>query len=106
MREWIGPRVVNNLSAYGFTITNRKFESTVSVSREDIADGRLGTFKPAFAEMGGMARRHPDELIFGLLKNGFNSPPMTLPALPKPCAMAQVAPYVECLGPRLRCGFC
>lgn len=73
MREWIGPRVINNLSAYGFTIVNRKFESTVSVAREDIEDDRLGTFKPAFAEMGGMARRHPDELIFGLLKNGFSS---------------------------------
>ena len=74
MREWIGQRVVNNLSAYGFTITNRKFELTVSVGREDIEDDRLGTFKPAFAEMGGMARRHPDELIFELLKNGFTSP--------------------------------
>lgn len=73
MREWVGPRVVNNLSAYGFTITNRKFESTVSVSREDIEDDRLGTFRPAFAEMGGMARRHPDELVFGLLKSGFSS---------------------------------
>jgi hypothetical protein len=74
MREWIGPRVAGNLLAYGFTIANRKFESTVSVAREDIEDDRLGTFKPAFAEMGSMARRHPDELVFGLLKNGFNSP--------------------------------
>ncbi len=52
MREWIGPRVAGNLLAYGFTIANRKFESTVSVAREDIEDDRLGTFKPAFAEMG------------------------------------------------------
>lgn len=74
MREWIGPRVVNNLSAYGFTIANRKFESTVSVAREDIEDDRLGTFKPAFAEMGNMARRHPDELVFSLLASGFTSP--------------------------------
>lgn len=78
MREWIGSRVIGNLSAYGFTITNRKFELTVSVDRTDIEDDRLGTFKPAFAEMGGMARQsssgHPDELIFNLLKNGFTSP--------------------------------
>ncbi len=73
MREWIGPRVVDNLSAYGFTIANRKFASTVSVAREDIEDERLVTFKPAFAEMGSMARRHPDELVFGLLKTGFCS---------------------------------
>jgi phage major head subunit gpT-like protein len=73
MREWIGPRVVNNLSAYGFTLKNRKFESTVSVARDDFEDDRLGTFKPAFAEMGSMARRHPDELVFSLLKTGFTS---------------------------------
>ena len=43
MREWIGPRVAGSLSAYGFTIANRTFESTVSVAREDIEDDRPGT---------------------------------------------------------------
>lgn len=41
--------------------------------REDIADDRLGVFKPMFAEMGQSARRHPDELIFDLLKSGFTT---------------------------------
>ena len=71
MREWIGPRQVKNLSASGFTIKNRKFESTIEVGREDIADDRLGLFKPMFAEMGQATRRHPEELIFGLLASGF-----------------------------------
>lgn len=43
----------------------------MEVRREDIADDRLGVFKPVFAEMGQNAKRHPDELVFGLLKNGF-----------------------------------
>jgi len=30
LREWIGQRHVHNLKAHSFTITNRKFESTVS----------------------------------------------------------------------------
>jgi phage major head subunit gpT-like protein len=30
MREWIGPRSVKNLVANGFTIQNRKFESTLA----------------------------------------------------------------------------
>lgn len=34
----------------------------------------LAPLTPAFAELGSMARRHPDELVFGLLKNGFTSP--------------------------------
>ena len=71
MREWIGPRQIKNLSAAGFTIKNRTFESSVEVSRNDIADDRLGIFKPMFAEMGQATRRHPEELIFGLLASGF-----------------------------------
>lgn len=31
LREWIGARVVNGLKAHGFTIANKKFESTVGV---------------------------------------------------------------------------
>jgi phage major head subunit gpT-like protein len=71
MREWIGPRVVQNLQANGFTIRNRKFESTLEILREELADDKLGLFKPMFAEMGQAAVRHPEELIFGLLASGF-----------------------------------
>ena len=56
-----------------FTIKNRKFESTIEISRDDIADDRLGIFKPAITEMGQAAKRHPDELIFDLLAKGFTS---------------------------------
>jgi len=72
-REWIGPRVVNNLLAHSFTIINKTFESTVSVRRNDISDDRLGVFKPMFSEMGRLARTHPEELIFGLLTAGFTT---------------------------------
>jgi phage major head subunit gpT-like protein len=52
MREWVGPRHIKNLEAHGFTIKNRKFESTLEIARDDIADDRLGIFKPMFSEMG------------------------------------------------------
>ena len=71
MREWLGPRNVQNLVANGFTIQNRKFESTLEILREELADDKLGLFKPMFAEMGQAAVRHPEELIFGLLASGF-----------------------------------
>ncbi|WP_323772054.1 Mu-like prophage major head subunit gpT family protein [Antarctobacter sp.] len=73
-REWVGPRVVQNLTAHGFTILNKKFESTVGIPRDNISDDRLGVFKPAFSEMGQLARTHPEELIFALLAAGFTSP--------------------------------
>lgn len=72
LREWLGPRHVNSLKAHGFTIKNRKFEATVAIPRDDISDDRLGIYKPMFSEMGRDTRSHPDELIFDLLKSGFN----------------------------------
>lgn len=71
MREWLGPRVVKNLSAHGFKIVNRDFESTVSVPRNDIEDDRYGVFGPVMSEMGRAAGEHPDQLIFSLLSAGF-----------------------------------
>ena len=71
MREWLGPRNVKNLVANGFTIQNRKFESTLEINRDDIADDRLGVFKPMFAEMVQAAVRHPEALVFGLLASRF-----------------------------------
>jgi len=74
LREWLdGERVVKDLQAHGFTLVNRKFESTVGINRDDFSDDRLGVFKPMMAEMGHLARQHPDELIFGLLAKGFES---------------------------------
>lgn len=59
LREWLGPRVVTNLSADGFALQNKTFEATVAVARTDIEDDKIGIFKPVFAEMGGNAKRHP-----------------------------------------------
>ena len=74
LREWLnGERVVKDLQAHSFTIVNRKFESTVSVKREDFEDDRLGVFKPMVQESAHLARQHPDELVFGLLKDGFTN---------------------------------
>jgi phage major head subunit gpT-like protein len=72
MREWLtDERVIQQLAAHGFTITNRKFESTVEVLRDDFSDDKLGVFKPMFQNMGHEAAMHPDELVFGMLAAGF-----------------------------------
>lgn len=72
-REWIGDRVLKNMSAYGYEIKNKDWESSVSVKRPDIEDDNVGVYKPLFAEMGRAAKVHPDELVFGLLKVGHST---------------------------------
>jgi len=67
MREWIGDRQIQNLSASDYTIKNKDFELTVSVPRSDIEDDRIGLYKPIVESIG----QPPDELVFKLLPGGF-----------------------------------
>lgn len=69
-REWIGDRVLKDMKAHGYAITNKTFESTVGVPRDDIEDDNIGVYKPLVSEMGRAAKVHPDRLCFGLLKAG------------------------------------
>lgn len=70
LREWLGDRVIKSISAYGYTIINRKFEATIEVGRDDIEDDQFGVYGPMFEDMGRAAKEHPDELIFALLGAG------------------------------------
>lgn len=71
MREWIGDRQVHNIAASDYQITNKKFELTIGVPRDDIDDDTYGVYTPLFQEMGRSSSALPDQLVFGLLKAGF-----------------------------------
>ncbi len=71
MREWIGDRVIHGLESQGYKILNKDWEQTIAVDRNDIEDDQIGIYNPLFAEMGRAVAEHPDELVWGLLKNGF-----------------------------------
>lgn len=71
MREWIGERQIKNLAQHGYSIKNRKFESTVSVPKTSIEDDQFGIYAPMMQELGRSAAEHPDTLVFSLLKAGF-----------------------------------
>lgn len=71
MREWLGDRVVKNIETHGYSIKNKPFEMTVSVPAPAIEDDQYGVYAPMMTEMGRAAAAHPDELVFGLLKNAF-----------------------------------
>lgn len=73
LREWIGERVVKALAVHGYAIRNKTFEQTIGVSRDAIEDDTYGVFTPRFAMLGDNAKRHPDKLIFALLKAGFDT---------------------------------
>ncbi len=68
--EWVGQRTIKDFAAHSYAIANKLFESTIGVKRTDIEDDNLGVYKPLFTALGHRAGEHPDELVFGLLKNG------------------------------------
>jgi len=73
MREWIGDREIQNLSGSDYTIKNKDFELTVGVPRNAIDDDKIGLYTPHIQMLGQAAALHPDELVFGLLKEGFST---------------------------------
>lgn len=74
MKEWIGERQVKDLSAFGYEIVNKPFESTVEVDRDDIEYDQIGVYTPMIQGLGQAAGEHPDELVFALLTAGFTTP--------------------------------
>lgn len=70
LREWLGDRVAKSMEVHQYRIVNRKYESTIAVSRDDIEDDMFSIYQPLLQQMGNSAALHPDELVFGLLANG------------------------------------
>ena len=71
MREWIGDREIQNLSASDYTIKNKDFELTVGIDRNAIEDDKIGLYNTSVEMLGHSAAMHPDKLVFELLKKGF-----------------------------------
>ncbi|MEL7683245.1 Mu-like prophage major head subunit gpT family protein [Citromicrobium bathyomarinum] len=73
VREWIGPRAVQNLSEHSYEISEKKWELTIGVDRDDIETDNIGVYAPLFEEMGMSTGAKWDELVWGLLAAGFTT---------------------------------
>ena len=72
MREWIGDREVQNLTASGYVIRNKDFELTIGIDRNAIEDDKIALYNPSIEMLAQSAAVHPDELVFALLASGFS----------------------------------
>ena len=71
VREWVGQRVYNNLEAAAAQLKNKDWEHTIAVKRNAIEDDKLGIYTNLFQIQGEIVARHPDDLVWGLLAQGF-----------------------------------
>jgi len=70
MREWLGDRVIEQMLANEFRIKNKDFEATVEVLRNQIQDNQMAGLEFMFGDLGVAAAEWPNELVFGVLKDG------------------------------------
>lgn len=73
VREWVGPRMVQNLMAHDYAIKEKPWELTIGVDRDDIETDNIGIYNPLFQEMGASTGSKWDQLAFSLLLTGFST---------------------------------
>lgn len=70
MRQWVGPRVVNNAPARSRSIVNLDWELTESIPRNKFLDDKLGMYSGIAKNMGWQARKLHDQQLAALIMAG------------------------------------
>ena len=73
MREFKDERVPAGLFEHDYSIKNKTWESSIAVDRAALEDDQYSQIKLRVQGLAEESKRHQDELIFGLLKDGFSS---------------------------------
>ncbi len=77
MREWGNGRLAMGMRTESYSVENLKYEATIEVDRDEIADDQTGQIRIRIGEMAQQAATHKDYLLAQLLINGgstgFNS---------------------------------
>lgn len=73
MREWGTGRLAKGLNVESYSVENEKYEATIEVDRDEIADDQTGQILVRIGEMGVRAATHKDYLIAQLMINGASS---------------------------------
>ncbi len=70
MREWGTGRLAKGLRTESYSVENLKYESTLAVDRDEIADDQTGQIRVRIGELAQRAATHKDYLIAQLLNSG------------------------------------
>jgi len=77
MRAWGTGRLAKGLRTESYSVENQKYEATVEVDRDEIADDQTGQIRVRVSEMAERAATHKDYLVANLLiygeTSGYNS---------------------------------
>lgn len=71
MRHWVGDRQASSLMAQTFQIEKKDWESTITVTKDDLQFDRLGLIRPQIQELARAYPRHLVDYVVDLLPGGF-----------------------------------
>ncbi len=73
MRPWGTGRLARGLRSESYSVENQKYESTIEVDRDELADDQLGQVMVRVKELARRAITHPDKLLANMLEHGADS---------------------------------
>jgi len=71
VREFKDERIPAGLYQHDYTIKNKTWEASIAVDRSALEDDEYGQIKLRIQELAQEVKRHQDEVVFALLKDGF-----------------------------------
>ena len=71
MREFKDERIPAGLLPHDYSIKNKTWEASIAIERAALEDDQYGQIKLRTQGLAEEAKRHQDELVFSLLKDGF-----------------------------------
>ncbi|BBV67842.1 phage head protein [Klebsiella sp. STW0522-44] len=73
IKEWVNERQFATLDKHGYTITNKTWENSIRVQRENIEDDQIGQYSVIAQSFGKQVAEFPDTLSFAALVAGFST---------------------------------
>lgn len=73
IQEWVGDRQLADVGKHGYAIENKTFESSISISRDEVDDDQIGHYSVISQNYGAQVALFPDTLSYPLLAAGFDT---------------------------------
>lgn len=70
LREWVGPRQINNVAARQYTLDNKHWEDTLEVDKNDLEDDQYGIYAPMSQMLGQHVAEFPDRKLAEIIEAG------------------------------------
>ncbi|HHE1214550.1 TPA: Mu-like prophage major head subunit gpT family protein [Vibrio parahaemolyticus] len=71
--EWVSDRQLADLGKHGYSIVNKTWESSISISRDEVDDDQIGHYSVIAQNYGDQVAYFPDTLAYPLLAAGFTT---------------------------------